>query len=84
MISKPILLFSSMNDDNKKRRQIILDTYNYAKENNDNNVYFIDGFEMLGDFECGDCCADGVHPNDLGMMIMAKNLKRVFDKIIKS
>ena len=59
-------------EDAHKRREIILRTYNNALSAGDNNVWFIDT-ETIFDPEWYNCClVDNVHPNDLGMMFMAK------------
>lgn len=78
MISKPILLLSSDNVENAKRRQIILDTYNKALSSGDKNVFFIDGSRIFFGCESGECCADGVHPNDLGAIKIAEAIKKIF------
>ena len=51
----------------------------------DQNVYYIDGAELLAG-ECWDSCTvDGVHPNDFGFYRMAmrieKTLKPIIDKL---
>lgn len=63
-----------------ERRQIIIDTYNKAKENGDNNVYFIDGFEL---FPNKDCTVDGCHPTDLGFSFMAEKIGKAISKILE-
>lgn len=82
MISKPILLALSSNPENIKRRSIILNTYKNAVKNGDKNVFFIDGFKIFDGYECGDCCADGVHPNDFGAVKIADAVKKVFSEQI--
>ena len=53
------------------RRNIIYDTFLYAYEHGDRNVYYIDGASIFrGPYE--DCCTvDNCHPNDLGFSKMA-------------
>ncbi len=52
-------------------RRVVLDTYDYARAQGDQNVYFIDGREIFrGPYE-DQCTVDGVHPNDLGFALMA-------------
>lgn len=56
---------------NMRRRDVILETYRYARDNGDHNVYFIDGASI---FRSGDpeiCTVDGCHPNDYGLALMA-------------
>ena len=56
---------------NKKRRNTIYETYKYAKEHGDNNVYFIDGMSLFEGPYYHNCTSDGVHPNELGFYRMA-------------
>lgn len=56
----------------ERRREIIRDTIRRAKENGDNNIYFVDGANMFGAEYPGDCLVDGSHPNDLGFHYMAQ------------
>lgn len=78
MLSKPQLF---LNEADTERKNIIYATYEEAKENGDENVYFIPGdgiFKIHG----GDSCTeDGCHPNDLGFMCMADAISRVLDGI---
>lgn len=85
MLSRPdfhrILASWGGNDQSAKRRRVILDTFNYAIDNGDSNVYFIDGESLYrGPFK--DCCSvDSTHPNDLGFSYIANavtaELKRI-------
>jgi len=60
-----------LNDDEKKRRDIILKTYNNAVSSGDKNVYYIDNKDLTAD--CRDeGTVDGCHPNDFGFASMAK------------
>lgn len=78
----PIIILSKptrLNDEGKKRRDIIKTTYENALASGDKNVYFIDG----ADFGVtGDATVDGVHPNDLGFYRMAEKIASVIEKII--
>ena len=38
--------------ENEDRRQVVIDTFNKAKENGDKNIYFIDGKTLLGEKRC--------------------------------
>ena len=62
------------------RRSIILDTYNNAKADGDENVYFVDGFEF---FPNNDCTVDGCHPSDYGFSFMAEKIGGVLEKVLK-
>lgn len=66
------------------RKKIILDTYNYAHEKGDTNLYFIDGEGIFrGRWE--DCCTvDGIHPNDLGFAHIADAVSAVLKRIIRN
>ena len=86
----PIVLMSKCDVDSTpelttaKRRDVIIDTYRYARANGDENIYFIDGTEVFrGPYE-DMCTVDKCHPNDLGFALMADaveaQLRRVFAK----
>ncbi|MBQ2734222.1 MAG: SGNH/GDSL hydrolase family protein [Clostridia bacterium] len=57
--------------DTLERRDVIIDTYRYAREQGDRNVYFIDGESVFRGKYANMCTVDGVHPNDLGFALMA-------------
>lgn len=81
----PILMMSHPKrwniDEPVERRAVVLDTYNTALSEGDQNVYFIDG-ETLFDGELADSCTvDNVHPNDLGFYRMARKLQTEFASI---
>ncbi len=80
MLTKPILHYKLDNEENDRRRKIIYTTYQNAIASGDKNVYFIDGKEIFKDIPTGDCSADSVHPNDLGMHIMANAIAEVIEK----
>jgi hypothetical protein len=64
------------------RRDIIKSTYIWAKEQGDENVYFIDGENIFG--EDGDACTmDSCHPNDLGFYRTAQALRPVLQEIFE-
>ena len=58
-------------NENVARRDIIIDTYRYAREQGDRNVYLIDGEGVFRGRYIDMCTVDGVHPNDLGFALMA-------------
>jgi len=79
MISKPDFFTSPAS--NSRRRQIIIDSFEKAKANGDENVYFIDG-ETLFDGEFYESCTvDGCHPNDMGFYRMATVIGRTIEKL---
>lgn len=80
----PIIIMSSPYAEQLKNvlissREMVYSTYKEAKENGD-NVYFIDGFELFGEFS--DCATvDGCHPNDFGFVKMAEAVINTLKKI---
>ena len=67
-VSRPNMYLSA---EEKERKQVILTTYNNAKQRGE-NVCFVDGEEMFKLFGGDSSTVDGTHPNDLGFMCMAK------------
>jgi hypothetical protein len=70
--------------DTRIKRKIIHNTFQYALEAGDENVYFIDGEGIFrGPYE--DCCTvDSVHPNDYGFLRMAEAIEGTFIRIINA
>ena len=84
----PIILISGVNTtffakDAIERRQIVLDTYNYAVENGDKNVSFIDGHTMFGGRNGNVYTVDGAHPNDAGFLRMADIIGRDVEVMLR-
>ncbi len=84
----PYLMISRPNIANYKvsnpelRRDIIIDTYRYARAKGDKRVWYIDGESFfLGNYE-NDCTIDAVHPNDLGYELMADGIECVLRRIM--
>ena len=75
IISKPD--FRSVNSQNLniERREIIVDTYRYARANGDTNVYYIDGSTFFRGPYQEMTTVDGCHPNDLGFALMAEKIE---------
>ena len=61
-------------DNSVRRRAVILDTIAKAKAAGDENVYFVDGKEMMAMFGDDGGLVDDCHPNDLGFHSMAQVL----------
>lgn len=81
MISKPDF-HRGDTQSNAKRRSVIWDTYRYAGEQGDRNVYFIDGESLFrGPYE-DSCTVDGGHPNDLGFALMADAVTAVLKRVL--
>lgn len=64
-----------------ERRAVICNTYQTARAEGDQNVYFIDGEQLFAGELRDSCTVDGCHPNDLGFFRMAqvigKEIRRV-------
>jgi len=67
-----------------KRRKIIKDTYRKAISRNDNNVYFIDGSTLASHSDRDELLVDGVHPNELGMFLLANEIEQILHPILVS
>ena len=74
----PILFVSKPDYDydntSEERIKIILETYNRAKANGDNNVYFLSGKDLYGDKDRIQCAVDSCHPTDLGFYRIAEKI----------
>ena len=78
-VSRPVFCDNS---DSIDRRAVIFETYRIARENGDNNVYFIDG-ALLFTGEFSDCCTvDRTHPNDLGFYRMGNVIGEAVGKLL--
>ena len=69
--------------DHIRRREVVRSTYERAKANGDENVYFIDGETLFGTHERDSCTSDTTHPNDLGFYRMAQAVIPVVEGIFK-
>ena len=75
MISKPDFLSVNSYALNIKRRNVILDSYHYARAHGDQNVYFIDGSSFFRGLHQDTTTVDACHPNDLGFALMAEGIE---------
>lgn len=82
IVSKPD--FASEPKEAAIRRDIIMDTYRYARENGDNNAYFVDGEGIYRGQDVDNCSVDGIHPNDYGMIRIAGAIGNVLDRALRS
>lgn len=82
MASKPDYHFSNV-DENERRRQIIISSYERARAEGDENVYFVDGSKMYPPELREVCSVDGCHPNDVGFMFMANAFEAALKKALK-
>ncbi|MBR6776845.1 MAG: hypothetical protein IKM27_03755, partial [Clostridia bacterium] len=80
-ISGPKVAYTST--DLIKRRQIVLDTYNYAIAQGDRRVGFIDGNTMFGGRYGNVYTVDGAHPNDAGFLVMADIIGRQVEIMLR-
>jgi len=71
ILSKPDYRY---NEENDKRRAVIMETFTRALTEGDKNVYFVDGASLFAGDEWEACTVDGCHPNDLGFYRFAKAL----------
>ena len=82
----PVIMMSATSmprclDDRSRRRDIVYKTYENAKSQGDENVYFWDGSKEFEPYqECGS--VEGCHPNDYGFVGMAKGLEKIFEEIL--
>jgi hypothetical protein len=65
-----------------QRRKTILATIEKARAEGDNNVYFVDGKEMMAMFGDDGGLVDDCHPNDLGFLCMSRAFGEVIGKIL--
>ena len=66
----------------QKRRDIVYKTYENAKNSGDENVYFLDGPQLMA-LAGTDGNVDGCHPTDLGFASMARALQPVLEGILE-
>ena len=76
MMSRPVFI---LNDDEIKRRDVILKTYYNAIARGDKKVWYIDGTDLM-DVAKDNGTVDGAHPTDFGFWNMAKTLGNEIEK----
>ncbi len=81
MMTRPAIKYG---EDEKKRREVVLSTYQSALDEGDINVFFIDGEKFFGETDRHLCTADGIHPNDLGFHRMASFVEPIIRKILET
>ena len=67
--------------DTEARRAILRESFVKARNQGDNNVYFIDGETLFGEEDREICTVEGIHPNDLGFYRIAKVINQLYHKI---
>ena len=70
--------------DNPEKLSIIIESFNKAKAEGDNNVYFLSGKNLFGENDRENCTVDGCHPTDLGFYSMYVRLADEIKSIIDS
>lgn len=80
MMSSPIYIdIKNEKDLYIQKREVVLKAYERALGEGDCNIYFIDGFTLLGN---SDATVDTTHPSDLGFYNMAKEIYPILKKIL--
>jgi lysophospholipase L1-like esterase len=87
VISRIPYLFDEIDEDMKRVRKDLREfqrnLVNNLREKGDNLVYFLDGSKIFGK-NYHEFTVDTVHPNDLGFMKFAKELKKEINHTIKT
>lgn len=65
------------------RRDVIIDTYRYARSTGDKSVYYIDGEGIFRGPEEDLCTIDGSHPTDVGFLKMADAVERILVRALR-
>ena len=65
------------------KRAVIMRAYLKALESGDENVYFMDGFSLLGGLEAEEATVDSIPPTDLGFYNIAKMVYPVLENMLK-
>lgn len=84
----PILMLSSPDfpfkpESRKKRRSVILQSFEKGKRNGDRNLFFVDGEKFYPKDFWDACSVDTIHPNDVGHLFMAKTLYPILKEILE-
>jgi hypothetical protein len=64
-----------------KKREVLYQSYLKARQQGDENVYFLDGETLFGEKDREICTVEGLHPNDLGFYRMAEVIYQQFGSI---
>lgn len=81
MLSRPD--FDVSYRESEQRRNVIMDTYRYARASGDKNVYYIDGEGIFRGADENDCTADGKHPNDVGFVKLADSVGAMLNRVMR-
>ena len=74
MISRPNTATNPRSDP-YGRRDVIIDTFRYARAKGDKRVWYIDGESFFLGRNENDCTIDSVHPSDMGYIYMAEGIE---------
>lgn len=78
-----VFVYRGATDKNGEKRQIILDTYNYALKQGDKNVAYVDGSAAMGGRYANAYTVDGFHPNDAGFLRLADAIGREVEQMLR-
>ena len=80
MLTRP---HATYGEDEIARRAVVKATYDHAKAEGDENVYFIDGETYFLDYPERELCfIDTIHPNDIGFLRMADTIEPLLKKLL--
>lgn len=83
----PIIMVTSPNpsfgDKTEARIKVVRGTYEAARAEGDDNVYFINGQDILNYKDREMVTTDGVHPNDFGFWCMAEVIGEAVRRVLK-
>ena len=80
MLTRP---HATYGEDEIARRAVVKATYDRAKAEGDENVYFIDGETFFLDYPERELCfIDTIHPNDIGFLKMADRIEPVLRELL--
>ncbi len=80
MLTRPKYYLSP---DERKRFDVLMNTYNNAVAAGDKNVYYIDGITLLAPEMREAALVDNVHPTDVGFLSMANVIGEKLKEILK-
>ena len=79
MVTRPKL---HLNEEERRRWEIIHATYENAVRAGDQNVYFVDGNAFFREVAGEGATVDNCHPNDLGFWAMARYMEPILKKAL--
>ncbi len=82
----PIILMSKPTNEQSAEtcayRDVVKATYERWRGRGDENIYFIDGYDLYAGEGREDCTVDGCHPNDLGFYRTSVAVGKVVEEIL--